>query len=248
MNEYVYLKPREAAAAALPDLPVPVRSGRLGAVMHAGRLEPGALLDELDDFLGKYPAYRSRYAELAARLSYLSAMQMAGMGLWEAAARSLETGLRWNPHNWSVRVNHAVALHLTGDFRRALEEYRKAIADPEVAASPLVTILAARCCRELGDWQLGARLLTSLVPLAPREPAFWEFLSALEKRAASAAPRPAANNDPPHEDGVRDRNPLSVHAMGQFCTQCGTQSRNGDRFCRQCGSLLHSLETWSTVQ
>ena len=30
-----------------------------------------------------------------------------------------------------------------------------------------------------------------------------------------------------------------------FCTRCGTQSNNGERFCRNCGVVLENTQTHS---
>ena len=217
MNDYVFLKC--LANEALPELPIPVRQERLHAVMHEGETHPDSLLDELDHFLITHPEYRQNYSELAGQLAYVTGLQMADIGLLEAAAHSLAIGARWCPESLSVRLNHAVALHLTGDYENALAEYLHALADPALMASPLATVLAARCCQALGKWQMGCALLESLAPLAPREPGFWEFLAEMKAKAAVS------------DEAQHPPQPV-------FCVNCGTHSVAGDRFCRQCGVAL----------
>ena len=239
MSDYVYLKYNHDPT--LLDLPVPVRQDRLPMVMGDGRMHADVLLDELNHFLINHPEYHRHYAELAGRLSYLTGMQMAGMGLWDAATHYLEIGSRWCPQNLSVRLNHAVALHLAGHYAAALDEYRQALADPEILATPLVTILAARCCWELGLWSLGAELLRALSPLAPREPAFWEFLSQLEEKAAQGPKARAAPSKEPAVESTAPRTIQDSTGSGVFCTKCGVRSSGGDRFCRHCGQPLREL-------
>jgi hypothetical protein len=237
MNDYTYLKFK--GGQDLPDLPVPVRHDRLTKVMRNGTMQTGALLDELDHFLILHPDYQPNYAELAGRLSYLAGMEMAGMGLWESASHYLGIGSRWCPWNASVRLNHAVALQLDGRFGEALSEYRQTMMDPDIEVSPLVTLLAARCCRELGQWQLGADLLASLVPLAPREPGFWDFLSEMKEKAAHGddAPRRAPVAEPITEPAPRQASP-APKPKPAFCSQCGTGIQESDRFCRGCGKAV----------
>jgi hypothetical protein len=230
--------------------------------MQDDELHSDALLDELDAFLIEHPEYQGNYAELVARLSYMTGMQMAALGLMEAAAHYLDIGARWAPESWSVRLNHAVALQFSGRLREALAEYLHALADSEVDATPMVTVLAARCCRELGEWQLGADLLRTMVPLAPREVAFWDFLDEMETKAAdkNALPPGPGRVVPPDivnfEQGLIQREtrmqeqvglptrvqlvrPLPEVDTGQvkdrFCISCGASLPNGAHFCTVCG-------------
>lgn len=240
MSGHVYLKLKDANLSALPDLPVPVRQERLAEVMRAGEIHPDALLDELDVFLMEHPEYQRKYAELAARLSYITGMQMASMGLFESAVHYLEIGSKWSPESWSVRLNHAVALHLIGNYREALDEYLHALADPDVAVTPLVTVLAARCCHEMGRWKLGADLLKTLTAFTPHEPDFWDFLAEMEAKATGISdPRPTATMDSLSEI-TKDRSAGLPHAQDLFCTQCGTRASRDARYCHECGHPLRN--------
>lgn len=227
MGNYVYLHYKGQAEPALSGPPVPVREERLGMVMRNGKVHADALLDELDHFLTRNPEYRLNYAGFIAQLAYVTGMQMAGMGLWEAAAHYLELGSRWSPQNCSVQLNHAVALQLAGDPAKALTEYLQALSDPLLTEAPLPTVLAARCCWALGQWKMGASLLRSVVRLAPRDVAFWEFLAEMEEKAAQSPERRSPPPPPPLADPSRF-----------FCVTCGIQSQAGDQFCRHCGTPL----------
>ncbi|MBI5684597.1 MAG: hypothetical protein HZC54_05925 [Verrucomicrobia bacterium] len=236
MSNLVYLKlakPELAARLGVPDLPVPVREERLPEVMREGQINTDALLDELELFLAANPEYRAKYADFAGRLAYVTGLDLGAMGLMEAAAHYLKIGLNSDPSNLSLRLNRAVALQMTGRNEEALAEYLRSLAEADAGLSPVVTVLAARCCRDLGRWKTGAELLRSLVPLAPREPEFWDFLAEMEEKAglvpaAAAAPLPAASPVLP---------PVIAPAVA-FCTQCGAKIEGGLRFCTNCGAKM----------
>jgi len=57
---------------------------------------------------------------------------VARQGLWREAAFRFEKAIAANPKNARAHNNLAVALEATGDFARALEEYKKALElDPQ---------------------------------------------------------------------------------------------------------------------
>lgn len=57
---------------------------------------------------------------------------VARKGLWREAAFRFEKAIAANPKNARAHNNLAVALEATGDFARALEEYKKALElDPQ---------------------------------------------------------------------------------------------------------------------
>ena len=57
---------------------------------------------------------------------------VARQGLWREAAFRFEKAITANPKNARAHNNLAVALEATGDFARALEEYKKALElDPQ---------------------------------------------------------------------------------------------------------------------
>lgn len=236
MSHYLYLrlaKPELAARLGVPDLPVPVREERLPEVLCDGQVNTDALLDELELFLAANPEYRPNYAEFAGRLAYVTGLDLGATGLMEAAEHYLKIGLNSDPSNLSLRLNRAVALQMTGRNEEALAEYLRSLADADAGLTPIVTVLAARCCRDLGRWKTGAELLRSLVPLAPREPEFWDFLAEMEEKAglipvAAAAPKPAAAAAMP---------PVISPAVA-FCTQCGAKIEGGVRFCTNCGAKI----------
>jgi len=53
--------------------------------------------------------------------------EVARQGLWREAAFRFEQALRKEPNNARAHNNLAVALEATGDFSRALTEYKKAL-------------------------------------------------------------------------------------------------------------------------
>lgn len=230
MSNYVYLKlakPDLAARLGVPDLPVPVREERLPEVMREGQLNTDALLDELELFLAANPEYRPNFAEFAGRLAYVTALDLGATGQMEAAEHYLKVGLNSDPSNLSLRLNRAVALQMTGRQEDALAEYLRSLAEADNGLTPAVTVLAARCCRDLGQWKTGAELLRSLVPLTPREPEFWDFLAEMEEKAGmlpTTAPAPAV--------------PPVIAPAVAFCTQCGGKIEGGVRFCTNCGAKM----------
>jgi len=236
MSNYVYLKlakPELAARLGVPALPVPVREERLPEVICDGQLNTDALLDELELFLAANPAYRPNYAEFAGRLAYVTGLDLGAAGLMEAAEHYLKIGLNSDPSNVSLRLNHAVALQMTGRNEEALAEYLRSLAEADNGLTPVVTVLAARCCRDLGRWRIGAALLRTLVPLAPREPAFWDFLAEMEEKAGLA---PAAATAPP--PAASPALPPVIAPAAAFCTQCGAKIEGGVRFCTNCGAKI----------
>jgi predicted Zn-dependent protease len=122
---------------------------------------------------------------------------------------------------------------MTGRNEEALAEYLRSLAEADDGLTPAVAVLAARCCRDLGQWKTGAELLRTLVPLTPREPEFWDFLAEMEEKAGlvpvvATAPKPAAPAAVP---------PVIAPAAA-FCTQCGTKIEGGLRFCTSCGAKM----------
>ena len=67
----------------------------------------------------------SRPESADAQLSFGS--QVAKKGLWREAAFRFEQAVKMEPNNARARNNLAVALEASGEFARALAEYKKAL-------------------------------------------------------------------------------------------------------------------------
>jgi tetratricopeptide (TPR) repeat protein len=231
-SEYVTVHLREPIrddGVELENLPIPIRADQLDRVIGREAVHLDLLLDELFDFLLEHKDQAPAYATFVGQLAYMVGYDMAKSQLMEGAEHYLEIGLKLNPDNLNLLVTHAVALHTTGRFAEALAEYERALAHPMAGPAPLVAVLAARCCRELGQYERGYRLLESLIPLGANDPKFVEF--AVEMGELGNVPRAL---DAATQNEISSMLDALRQSEGK-CGGCGAQMRPGARFCAACG-------------
>ncbi len=209
------LKPEVLERLQLPPLPFPVGKDRVGEIFRKDGVRFDLLLEEMDRFVEENPETTNSYRPALTRLSYVLALREGSEGRPEAAVRLLALGLRHDPTDYSLRANHAFGLHLAGRLEEAVAEYKSIVdAQPE-GVDPLIRILAARACGQLGDFQEGYRLLSEGTEAFVGDEGFDRLLAGYRKKSEAAG--------------------RSVH---RFCTQCGKPLKVGAKFCTGCGGIV----------
>jgi hypothetical protein len=223
--EHVFygLAPDLAERLGIPNVPYPVRQGRIQDVFP----EPGARLDllveELHLFVDERPDAADHYALPIGRLALVHGVALARQGRAEEAVAVLGAGLVHDPDNRALRANLAVALQVIGRHDEALDHYRAVVAGPAGGENPLVLVFAARAHADAGAYAEALRLLDECPAGFWEDDRFRELYSAVSRVTLGSptdtgAPGPPGAADAPGPTSVPDvvDRATADHTEGQW--------------------------------
>ena len=259
--EFLWLGDGVSEELGLAGLPFPVRTKMKEEVFDRRRMAVDLLIDELDLFLDEHPEYAEAYSENMGILCWWFGVDMGGKGYTDIALHYLELGLQYNPDSLSLHANQAVTLQSLGRNRDALEHYEYILSIPAMSYDPIISMLAARCYYDMGDFAAAYKLLKRLALTLPEDEGFWDFLTEARIKAEERLERvPQAQGEiecPRCGQRLRHTARFCQHCGKQvkviagegdnearkvrqprFCSNCGLRLRPGARFCRNCGRAL----------
>lgn len=180
-SEFVLMqfKPEMLNQYQLPNLPCPVRCDVLETILQKGPFDFSALADELSLYLNQNPDERERYNAMYARLSYLAGVNAGSIGDDNKALKYLRMSYDAAPEDMSILRNYALALSKTGQLKKAVDLYEKAVSMfPEGGISPEIWTETVELHNALGHYRRALELVEQAIEIAP------DFLGDGAKRLA----------------------------------------------------------------